>query len=132
MEKMELITQKICMTRDLGVHGNLFGGNMLSWIDEAGGLMASKICRSNNMVTLKMEEVIFKKPVKMGYIINIYGKITRMGRTSVTLNMEARRYIVTTGRETPVCSTAIVFVKIDKTGKPEAIDPEIRNRFEKR
>ena len=61
--EMTLITQKIAMTRDLGVHGNLFGGNMLSWIDEAAGLMATKICRTTNMVTVKMEEVNFSSTI---------------------------------------------------------------------
>lgn len=126
---MKLISQKICMTRDLGVHGNLFGGNMLSWIDEAAGLQAAKICRTPNMVTLKIEEVIFKRPVKMGDIINIYGNPTKMGKSSLTLNMEARKHNVISGKETTVCSTKIVFVRIDIHGKPTAINPEIRNQF---
>ncbi|RLD22861.1 MAG: acyl-CoA thioesterase [Bacteroidetes bacterium] len=126
---MDLITQKVCMTRDLGVHGNLFGGNMLSWIDEAAGLQAAKICRTPNMVTLKMEEVIFKKPVKVGFIINIYGKITRMGKSSITLLMEARKHNVRTEEETPVCTTCIVFVRIDKMGNPSPIDSTIRDKY---
>jgi acyl-CoA thioesterase YciA len=117
------------MTRDLGVHGNLFGGNMLSWIDEAAGLQASKICRTPNMVTLKIEEVIFKKPVKMGDVINIYGKSVRMGTTSISLSMEARKHDVLTGKETLVCSTKIVFVRIDNDGIPTAIEPEIREKY---
>jgi len=126
---MELITQKVCMTRDLGVHGNLFGGNMLSWIDEAAGLQAAKICRTPSMVTLKMEEVIFKRPVKVGFIINIYGKITRMGNSSLTLFMEARKHNVRTAEETLVCSTSIVFVRIDKSGNPRPIDANIKAKY---
>jgi len=126
---MNLITQKVCMTRDLGVHGNLFGGNMLSWIDEAAGLQAAKICRTPNMVTLKMEEVIFKLPVKVGFIINIYGKLTRIGNSSITLLMEARKHNVRTEEENLVCSTSIVFVRIDKSGNPTTIDEEIRAKF---
>ncbi len=126
---MDLLTQKVCMTRDLGVHGNLFGGNMLSWIDEAAGLLAAKICRTPNMVTLKMEEVIFKRPVKMGFIINIYGKLVRMGNSSITLLMEARKHNVRTEEETLVCSTSIVFVRIDKKGNPSPIDEEIKIKY---
>lgn len=126
---MNLITQKVCMTRDLGVHGNLFGGNMLSWIDEAAGLQAAKLCRTPNMVTLKMEEVIFKRPVKVGFIINIYGELTRIGNSSITLLMEARKHNVRSEEETVVCSTSIVFVKIDNMGKPSSIDKEIRTKY---
>lgn len=128
---MTLITQKIAMTRDLGVHGNLFGGNMLSWIDEAAGLMATKICRTTNMVTVKMEEVNFKKPVKMGFSISIYGKVVGMGTSSITLYMEARKHNVYSGEETLVTSTRIVFVRIDEIGNPMPIDESIRTQYKK-
>lgn len=128
---MTLITQKIAMTRDLGVHGNLFGGNMLSWIDEAAGLMATKICRTTNMVTVKMEEVNFKRPVKMGFSISIYGKVVAMGSSSITLYMEARKHNVYSGEETLVTSTKIVFVRIDEVGNPMPIEEEIRNHYKK-
>ena len=55
------------MEKDLGVHGNLFGGIMLSWLDEAAATMAYEVCRSPSMVTLKIEEVLFGKPVKIGF-----------------------------------------------------------------
>ncbi len=126
---MLLITQKIAMTRDLGVHGNLFGGNMLSWIDEAAGLMATKICRTTNMVTVKMEEVNFKRPVKMGFSISIYGKVVKMGTSSITLYMEARKHNVYSGEETLVTSTKIVFVRIDEVGDPIPITEEIRKNY---
>lgn len=128
-KEMYLLTQKIAMTRDLGVHGNLFGGNMLSWIDEAAGLMATKICRTTNMVTVKMEEVNFKRPVKMGFSISIYGKVVGMGTSSITLSMEARKHNVYTGIETLVTSTKIVFVRIDEVGDPIPIANEIRNEY---
>ncbi len=48
---MELITTKVCMTKDLGVHGNLFGGIMLAWLDEAGAAFACEKAQSTHMVT---------------------------------------------------------------------------------
>lgn len=129
MKKMTLITQKIAMTRDMGVHGNLFGGNMLAWVDEAAGLMATKICRTTNMVTVKMEEVTFKKPVKMGFSISIYGKVVHMGTSSIALYMEARKHNVYSGKETLVTSTKIVFVRIDEVGDPMPIDQPIREMY---
>ena len=64
---MTLITSKIAMAKDLGMHGNLFGGNMLSWIDEAAATLASRIVQTASLVTLKMEEVVLKKPLKQGF-----------------------------------------------------------------
>ncbi len=117
------------MTRDIGVHGNLFGGLMLAWMDEAAAAMATKVCHSPNMVTVKIEEVNFKKAVKVGMQILIYGKVSRMGNTSITLHMEARKYNVYSGEETPVCTTNIVFVRIDENGDPVPIPSPVKERY---
>jgi len=108
---MQLLTQKLCMGKDLGIHGNLFGGIMLSWIDEAAASYAAEICHTPNMVTLKIEEVIFKKPVKIGFQIRIYGEVEKVGRTSLTLKIDARKYNVYSAEETTVCATKITFVR---------------------
>jgi acyl-CoA thioesterase YciA len=121
---------KVCMTKDLGVHGNLFGGFMLSWMDEAAVAMANRICKTPNMVTRKMTEILFEKPVKVGYIINIYGEAVSMGTTSIALSMQARRYNVYTEEEVVVCTTQIVFVRIDEDGNKIPIAGEVRRRFQ--
>lgn len=126
---MEFITQRICMGKDLGVHGNLFGGNMLSWIDEAAGTMAASVCQSPNMVTIKVDEVVFRKAVKVGYLIKIYGRVVKMGTTSVTLQMEARKHNVITQEEILVCDTEITFVRIDEYGDTVPIPESVRDMY---
>ena len=126
---MELISQRLCMEKDLGIHGNLFGGIMLSWLDEAAATMAYEVCRSPNMVTLKIEEVIFKKPVKIGFQIRIYGEVERVGRTSLTLKIDARKYNVYSAEETTVCATKITFVRIDESGESVPIPTPVRERY---
>lgn len=126
---MNLITQKLCMGKDLGIHGNLFGGNMLSWIDEAAASYAAEICHTPNMVTLKIEEVIFKKPVKIGFQIRIYANVMKVGNTSITLNVEARKYNVYSAEEQLVCSTKITFVRIDEAGEPVPIPELVKQRY---
>lgn len=126
---MELISQRLCMEKDLGVHGNLFGGIMLSWLDEAAATMAYEVCRSPSMVTLKIEEVLFGKPVKIGFHLKIYGEVFRMGTTSITLNIEARKHNVYNGEETVVCSTNFTFVKIDEQGDAIPISESIRAKY---
>ena len=121
--------QKICMGKDLGVHGNLFGGVMLSWIDEAAGAMASRVCRKPNMVTLKIDEVIFKKAVKVGFLISVYGEVIRVGNTSITLKIEARKTNVISEEETIVCTTQITFVRIDDSGDPVPIPTVVKQKF---
>lgn len=129
---MELLMTKVCMTKDIGVHGNLFGGIMLSWIDEAAVAMSNRICKTPNMVTRKMTEILFERPVKVGYSINIYGKAVSMGNTSLALDIEARRYNVYTEQEDIVCSTTIVFVRIDEDGNKIPIAGEVKRKFEAR
>lgn len=129
---MELLMTKVCMTKDIGVHGNLFGGLMLSWIDEAAVAMSNRVCQSPNMVTRKMTEILFERPVKVGYIINIYGEAVSMGTTSIALDLEARRYNVYTEKEDIVCTTTVVFVRIDEEGNKIPIAGEVRKRFAER
>jgi len=129
---MELLMTKVCMTKDIGVHGNLFGGLMLSWIDEAAVAMANRICKTPNMVTRKMTEILFEKPVKVGYTINIYGEAVSMGTTSIALSIHAKRYNVYTEEEVVVCTTQVVFVRIDEEGNKIPIAGEVRRRFQER
>jgi len=126
---MELISTKICKTSDIGINNNLFGGTMLSWLDEAGGTMASSVCCTPQMITLKIDEVLFEKPVKVNEHIRVYGKVERIGRTSIALYLEARRFNFTSHDEETVCSTKAIFVRIDPDGEPVEIDREIREKF---
>lgn len=118
---MQLISTKTCKTGDIGVNDNLFGGIMLAWLDEAGGIMAANVCCDHNVITLKMDEVLFKLPVKVKQQIRIYGKVDRLGKTSVSLYLEARRAELKEQTEVVVCSTQMVFVRIDSEGKPVPI-----------
>ena len=119
---MKLISTNICKTSDIGVNDNLFGGTMLSWLDEAGGIMASCACRSINVITLKMEEVLFKKPVKVKDQVRIYGRVDHIGNTSLILSLEARTINLLEDSEDLVCSTCIVYVHVDDLGKPKKIN----------
>ena len=68
---MELITTYICKKSDIGVHDNMFGGTMMSLIDDAGASYAAQICDTPRIVTIKLDELVFKRPVKVGNLITI-------------------------------------------------------------
>lgn len=116
------------MVKDLGIHGNLFGGILMSWIDEAAAAFATEYCYTPNMVTLRVGELLFKKPVKSGNHIRIYGEVLSLGNTSITLNIEVRKYSLYSGEETLVCSTNTTFVRIDDDGTPTPIGESIRKK----
>jgi acyl-CoA thioesterase YciA len=129
MNEFRLIQSKICMTKDVGFHGNLFGGYLLCWLDEAAATYASEVCYTPNIVTLKFNEVIFKNPVKVGMRILIYAKTVKIGKSSITIKLEARKNNHYTHEEEIVCSTEAVFVRIDDEGKSVPISEHVKDKF---
>ena len=123
---MHYVATKICRASEIGYNGNLFGGAMLSWLDEAGAAFAGYLCRTPNMVTLKMDEVRFRRPVKISHHVRIYARIHHLGTSSLTINVEARRFDFTKELEEIVCSTRIVYVKIDDAGRAVPIEDHLR------
>jgi len=119
---MRLITTFVVKASDLGLHGNLFGGIMLAKVDEAGAAFASEEARSTMLVTVSFGSVEFKKAVKIGRVVKIYGGVDKIGTTSITIQLEARSFNTFTGKETVVFSTDAVFVRIDDEGSPIPID----------
>ena len=126
---MELNTTYICKKGDIGIHDNMFGGLLLGLIDDAAASYASQICDTQRVVTLKIDELIFKKPVKVGSILKVYGEIVSFGTTSVTLYIEVRKHNVYTGSQDIVTYTKIVFVRIDEDGKPIPIHEHVKTRY---
>ena len=127
---MQLINKKICMGKDIGIHGNVFGGILMSWIDEAAAAFATEYCCTPNMVTLRVGELIFKKPLKVGNHVRIYGEVVHLGNTSVTLNIESRKFNVYSGEEIVMCTTSITFVRIDDDGMPTPIGESVRRKHQ--
>ena len=129
---MELITRELCLRKDLGIHGNLFGGVMMSWLDKAGAIMATSLCESSSMVTGEMEGIKFLKKVRENTQVNIYGAPVSIGKTSIVLSLEARKYNVHTGVEKLVCQTKAIFVRIDRQeGDKRPLGSGAKDKIEK-
>lgn len=129
---MELISTYICKKGDIGVHDNMFGGTILSIIDDASASYSSQVCDTQRIVTLKIDELVFKKPVKVGNILKVYANVKEFGTTSVTLYIEVRKHNVYTGLQTVVTHTHIKFVRIDDEGNPLAISTRVKERYAER
>jgi acyl-CoA thioesterase YciA len=114
---------------DLGFHGNLFGGKLLAWLDAAGAAYAMEVCDTPRMVTVKIDECLFKKPAREGQLIKIYGKVMEVGNTSVTLKLEARSHNVYSGSQVVVLSTNIKFVRIDESGESIPLSEKVKTKF---
>lgn len=126
---MQLISTHPIKKSDLGFHANLFGGKLLSWLDASAAAYAMQVCDTPRMVTVKIDECVFKKPAKEGQMIKIYGDVAEIGTTSITLYMEARSHNVYSGKQSIILSTNIKFVRIDENNDPIPISERVKNKF---
>ena len=118
---MQLVSTHIVLNDDIGVRGNLYGGKLMAWIDDASSAYAREVIKNPNTLTLKVSECLFLKPSKLNNIIKLYCETLRIGITSITVKVEARRCDVTQGDEEVVCTTEVTLVQIDEDGRPCAI-----------
>jgi acyl-CoA thioesterase YciA len=128
--QMQLVSTHPIKKADLGFHANLFGGKLMAWIDAAGAALAMEVCDTPRMVTIKIDECIFKKPAKEGQLLKIYGKVANVGNTSITLYLEARAHNVYSGTQSVILSTNITFVRIDEGGEPIPISERVKQKYE--
>ena len=126
---MQLITTHPIKKSDLGFHANLFGGKLLAWLDAAAAAYAMEVCDTPRMVTIKIDECLFKKPAKEGQMIKMYGNVKSIGNTSITLYLEARAHNVYSGSQSVILSTNITFVRIDENGDAIPISERVKNKF---
>jgi acyl-CoA thioesterase YciA len=127
--EMILISTHPIKKADLGFHQNLFGGKLLAWIDAAGAAMAMEVCDTPRMVTVKIDECLFKRPAKEGQLLKIYGRVKEVGNTSLTLMLEARAHNVYSGQQTIILSTNIKFVRIDESNEPIPISDRVKAKY---
>lgn len=110
------------MPRDTNAHGTIFGGVLLSYIDEAGAIQAA--CHvKQKLVTVAIKEVVFHEPVHVGDVVSFFGSVKRIGRTSITVGIEvfATRMMREDVEEVKVTEAELTFVAIDDSGNPTAI-----------
>jgi len=128
---MELLNTHPIKKSDLGFHGNLFGGQLLKWIDSAAAGFSMQLCDTPRMVTVSIDKCNFEKPARESQLLKIYGEPSDIGHTSVTMYLEARTHNVYNGKQTLVLKTHIKFVHIDEEGNPIPIGEKGRNRVTK-
>ena len=106
---------RICMQKDLGINGNLFGGNMLAWMDESAAIFARQMTGEKYVVTLRFGEILFKHPVKEGDMVSFKCSVTKRGKTSISFKIQAST------NENPVFETDCTFVAVDSSGNKREI-----------
>jgi acyl-CoA thioesterase YciA len=119
----DLCTRTLAMPADTNQNGDIFGGWLLSQMDIGGGVFASKIAKSRT-VTVAIEAMNFRKPVFVGDLVSVHANLVRIGKTSITVHLEAwvlrrremQAILVTDGNFT--------YVSIDDHGHPQAVQQD--------
>jgi acyl-CoA thioesterase YciA len=117
----ELVLKVIPMPADTNGNGDIFGGWVMAQVDLAGSVIPARHVRGR-MATVAVNQFVFKQPVRVGDICSFYASITRIGNTSVTVEVEvfAERFGAQ-GQYVKVTEASLTYVAIDDQGRPRPI-----------
>lgn len=109
------------MPADANHNGDIFGGWIMAQVDVAGGVVAGRVARGR-VATVAVNSFVFKQPVQVGDLLSLNSDVERIGRTSITINVEV---FAERGREDPkvvkVTEATLTYVAIDHDGRPRTV-----------
>ncbi len=119
----QLVMRVSPMPADANGNGDIFGGWIMAQVDLAGAVIPARIAKGR-IATVAVNQFVFKQPVSMGDLLSFYAKVTRVGKTSVTVNVEvyaernpADLHVV------KVTEANLTYVAIDRNGRPRELPP---------
>ena len=121
---MEYKSQRIVMYEHLNSAGILFGGKATSWIDEEAIIFAADLLESINIATLKISEIKFENPAKLGDILQLGTELSKIGTSTITIKCEIRNK---TTNKIIVKVEEVVIVALDHNKRPTAHKLASRN-----
>jgi acyl-CoA thioesterase YciA len=110
------------MPADTNANGDIFGGWVLSRMDQAGGIAGVERARGR-VVTVAMDAMKFIRPVQVGDVLEVFTEVEHIGRTSMKIHVEAWARRFQTHAQEKVTEASFTFVAIDDAGKPRPIPP---------
>jgi acyl-CoA thioesterase YciA len=109
------------MPADSNHNGDIFGGWIMAQVDVAGGIIAGRVARGR-VATVSVNSFVFKQPVQIGDVLSLYADVTRIGNTSITVDVQV---FAERGREAAkvvkVTEAVLTYVAIDAKGKPRPV-----------
>ncbi len=118
----QLTVRVIAMPADTNANGDIFGGWVMAQMDLAGGIAGVERAQGR-VVTVAVEAMHFIRPVRVGDVLCVYTAVTRVGRTSMTINIEAWVRRFQTRLREKVTDAIFTFVAIDAEGRPRPVPP---------
>ncbi|MES2841267.1 MAG: acyl-CoA thioesterase [Pseudomonadota bacterium] len=120
----ELVMKVIPMPADCNANGDIFGGWVMAQVDLAGAVLPARHVRGR-MVTVAVNQFVFKQPVRVGDILSFFSHVTRVGNTSITVEVEVfAERILAQGEYLKVTEASLTYVAIDAEGRPQPIPRE--------
>ena len=122
----ELVLKVIPMPADCNANGDIFGGWVMAQVDLAGAVLPARYTQGR-MATVAVNQFIFKQPVRVGDILSFFSSVSRIGNTSITVQVEvyAERFN-NQGNYLKVTEASLTYVAIDDLGKPRPIRYEAK------
>ena len=120
-EDAELVLRVIPLPGDSNANGDIFGGWVMAQVDLAGAVLPVRIAKGR-IATVAVNEFVFKQPVSVGDLLSFYARVTRVGRTSVTVHVEvwAERNPAD-WKVVKVTEANLTYVAIDGQGQPREL-----------
>jgi acyl-CoA thioesterase YciA len=116
------IVRTVPQPADMNGNGDIFGGWVLSQMDVAGGALAAKVAKGR-VATVAITAMTFVQPIKVGDMVSIYGQVAKVGRSSITIDLETMVQRRHDTAEIQVTHGTFVFVAIDEEGRPRPVSP---------
>lgn len=114
------IIRTVPQPADMNGNGDIFGGWVLSQMDIAGGTVAARVAKGR-VATVAITAMTFVQPIKVGDLVSIYGEVSKIGRSSITVALETIVQRRLDPAPIQVTHGTFVFVAIDEDGKPREV-----------
>jgi acyl-CoA thioesterase YciA len=121
LSEHQLVLRVTPMPADLNSNGDVFGGWVMAQVDIAGGVLASRRARGR-VVTVAVNSFLFKQPISVGDVVSFYGRVTQVGRTSISVHIEviaerdpANLHVV------KVTEATLTYVAIERSGSKRLV-----------
>lgn len=120
----EPVLRVVPMPADANPTGDIFGGWIMSQVDVAGSIPALRVAKGR-VATIAVNSFVFKQPVLIGDLVSFYARVAKIGRTSITVDVE-----VFAQRRAPdevtvkVTEATLTYVAVDQNRKPRPVSPE--------
>ena len=121
----ELVLKVIPMPADCNANGDIFGGWVMAQVDLAGSVLPVRVV-GGRIATVAVKEFIFKQPVRVGDLLSFYARISHIGRTSISVEVECfAERAFSHGQFVKVTEATVTYVAIDENGQPTPIKTDV-------